>query len=110
MRDVKHKAQGTRTEVTELVGMVKSYALQETVGPLKQIGRALAFGSAAALMFGIAAVLFLVGLLRVLQTETGSLFGGEWTWVPYLLTIIAAVVFLGVAAALALRPPRTGQP
>jgi hypothetical protein len=97
------KAGDTKTELTDLVGMLKTYALQETVGPLKQIGRTLAFGSAAALLFGVAAVLTLVAVLRVLQTETGHLFAGEWSWVPYLLTIGAALVLLGLAAALGLR-------
>lgn len=103
MPDAKQKVGETRTEVSELISLVKAYALQETVGPLKQIGRTLAFGSAAALMFGTAAVLSLVALLRALQGETGTLFGGEWTWVPYLLTVAAAIIFLGLAAAVGLR-------
>jgi hypothetical protein len=103
MPEAKQKASETKTEITELVGLIKSYALQETVGPLKRIGRALAFGSAAAFMFGIAAVLSLVAVLRVLQGETGHLFAGEWSWAPYLLTIAAAFVILGLAAALGLR-------
>ncbi|MGO9559821.1 MAG: hypothetical protein ACLPQS_03380 [Acidimicrobiales bacterium] len=110
MPDAKQKATDTRTEATELVGMIKTYAIQETLGPLKQIGRTLAFGSAAAVLFGIAAVLSLVGLLRALQTETGSVFAGEWTWVPYVLTLIAAIAFLGAAAALVLRSPRSEKP
>lgn len=110
MSDAKDKASGTRTEVTELVGLVKTYALQETLGPFKQIGRVLAFGSAAAVLFGIAAVLSLVGLLRALQSETGTVFAGEWTWVPYLLTVAGGVVFLGLVAALGLRSPRNEKP
>ncbi|MGO9197794.1 MAG: hypothetical protein ACLQK4_11800 [Acidimicrobiales bacterium] len=110
MADTKQKATDARTEVAELIALIKAYAIQETLGPLKRIGRTLAFGSAAAVTFGIAAVLSLVGLLRALQTETGSAFAGEWTWVPYLLTVIAAVAFLGAAAALALRSPRSEQP
>ncbi len=96
-----------RTEVAELVEMVKSYVLQETLGPLKHIGRTLAFGSAAAALFGLAAVLSLVGVLRVFQTETGSVFAGEWSWVPYVLTSLTALAFLGAAAAIGLRPPRS---
>jgi hypothetical protein len=98
-----HKVSETKTEVTELVGLVKAYALQETVGPLKRIGRTIAFGSAAAVVFGIASVLTLVGVLRLLQTDTGHVFAGEWDWVPYLLTIGAGFLMLGAAAALVLR-------
>jgi hypothetical protein len=103
MPEAKGKASETKTELTELVGLIKAYALQETVGPLKRIGRTLAFGAAAAFMFGIAAVLSLVAVLRVLQSETGHVFAGEWSWAPYLLTIAAAAVILAVAAALGLR-------
>jgi hypothetical protein len=103
MPEAKQKASETKTEVAELVALIKAYVLQETVGPLKRIGRMLAFGSAAAVLFGIAAVLSLVAVLRVLQTETGRVFAGEWSWVPYLLTIAAAMVLLGLAAAIGLR-------
>lgn len=110
MPDEQHDSGGPRADVSELVGLVKTYALQETVGPLKQVGRTLAFGSAAALMFGIASLLSLVGLLRALQTETGSVFAGEWSWAPYLITVVAAVALLGVGAAIGLRTPRSEKP
>jgi hypothetical protein len=110
MPDAKQKATDTRTEATELVAMIKAYAIQETLGPLKQIGRTLAIGSATAVLFGIAAVLSLVGLLRALQTETGSAFAGEWTWVPYLLTLVVAVAVIGAAAFVVLRSPRSEKP
>jgi len=71
MPDAKQKATDTRTEATELVAMIKAYAIQETLGPLKQIGRTLAIGSATAVLFGIAAVLSLVGLRR--RVDLGAL-------------------------------------
>ncbi len=103
MPQAKQKAGETKTEVAELVALIKAYVLQETVGPLKGIGRQLAFSSAAAFLFGLAAVLTLVAVLRALQTETGRVFAGEWSWVPYLLTVAAAMVLLGLAAAVGLR-------
>ena len=96
-------ASEAKSDLIELVGMVKAYALQETVRPLKTIGRTLAFGLAAAVCFGVASVLALVALLRALQGETGTVFAGEWSWVPYLLTVVGAVVGLGIGAALTLR-------
>jgi hypothetical protein len=108
MPDAKAKASETKTHVTELAGLIKAYALQETVAPLKTIGRNLAFGAAAALMLGTASVLSLVALLRALQTETGSLFAGEWNWAPYGLTGIAGLVFLGAAGAFMLKKKTKG--
>lgn len=106
MSDAKAKAGATSHEVGELVDLLKAYLLQETVTPLKRIGRELAFGAAAAIMFAAAAILSLVALLRALQGETGTLFAGEWSWVPYLLTSVAGCIFLGLAAARLLKSPK----
>lgn|SRR5579875_3098707 len=103
MPDAASSARGTKAEIGELVGLIKAYALEQTVGPLKRAARTLAFGSAAAVMLGIAAALSLIALLRALQTETGTVFSGEWNWAPYLLTAVAGMLFLGLAAALMLR-------
>lgn len=98
---------GTASELSELVDLIRRYVMQETVEPLKRIGRGLAFGSAAAVTLGIGLVLLLVGLLRALQTETGSVFAGEWSWAPYFLTVIAGTAALGIAAVMVLRSSGT---
>lgn len=103
MSETSRRAGGTKTELIELVGLLKTYTIQETAEPLKRIGRTLAFGSASAVLLGIAAVLSLIAVLRALQEETGTLFAGEWNWAPYLLTAIAGMIFLGVAAVVGLR-------
>jgi hypothetical protein len=36
--------------------------------------------------------------LRALQTETGSTFGGNLTWLPYVITAGAAIVVMALAA------------
>jgi hypothetical protein len=95
------------TEVSELVDLLKRYLLQETVEPLKAMGRTLGFGVGAAMMFGIGGVFLLVGVLRVLETETGTFFGGDWSWAPYGLTILAGIAVIGCAAAILLRTPRS---
>ncbi|MGH9172669.1 MAG: hypothetical protein ACRD0Z_17685 [Acidimicrobiales bacterium] len=99
----------TKGDVGEFVDLTKRYVLQETLGPLKSIGRTLAFGSAAAVTFGVASVLGLVGVLRVLETETGSRFAGSWTWLPYVITIGAGVLILLIAAFILLRSSRSAE-
>jgi hypothetical protein len=47
--------------------------------------------------------LLLLGLLRLLQTETGTSFTGNLTWVPYLITLVVAVLLAVAAAAAANR-------
>lgn len=103
MPEARSSRGGGKVELSELITLLKAYVLQETIGPLKRAAKSLALGSAAAVMIGVAAVLSLVALLRALEEETGSVFAGEWNWAPYLLTVVAGVMFLGVAAALTLR-------
>ncbi len=86
----------------ELVDLLKDYARQETVGPLKGVGRYLAFGIAGSLLIAVSVVLLTLALLRALQTETGSVFTGSLNWIPYLITLlfVVAVAFLATRAIL----------
>jgi hypothetical protein len=95
----------TASEVSQLVDLLKRYVLQETVGPLKTMARTLGFGAAAAITFGLGGVFLLLGVLRVLETETGTIFTGDWSWAPYGLTIVAGLGVIGLAAAGLLRTP-----
>jgi hypothetical protein len=76
----------------ELKDLTVAYAKQETVEPIKLLGRYVALGVAGALLIGVGTVLLTFAGVRALQAETGTALTGNWTWVPYL----AAVVFLAV--------------
>ena len=91
------KREGLPGEVKELWALVVAYAKQETVDPLKSVGRSLAFGLAGAVALSLGLLLLLLGGLRALQTETGSTFAGRWSWAPYALTLLAAVAVAGLA-------------
>lgn len=86
------------TLATELWDLVRAYAKQETVEPLKGLGRSVGFGILGSLSLGLGVVLLAVGVLRVLQTETGDALDGNWSWVPYLVVL----VLCGAVTALAL--------
>ncbi len=81
--------------VIELRDLVVTYVKQETVVPLKQLGRYAGFGIGGAFLLGLGVVLLGVGGLRALQTETGDTFTGDWSWAPYL--IVFAALMLGAA-------------
>jgi hypothetical protein len=82
----------------DVVQLVLDYAKQETLEPLKGAARFVAFGVIGAVALSAGAMLLLLGLLRALQTETGSTFRGNWSWAPYLLTAVAATMVMGLAA------------
>lgn len=81
----------------EFKDLVVAYAKQETVDPLKQLGRFVGFGVAGSFVLALGVVLLLLGLLRGLQEL--SAFDDTWSFVPYLITLVAC----GIVAALAAR-------
>jgi cytochrome c biogenesis protein CcdA len=86
------------TEVaTELWELSLAYAKQETIDPLKGLGRFLGFGVMGAFLLGIGTSLLLLGGLRALQTETGSTFTGNWSWAPYLIVVAGGLALIGLA-------------
>ena len=82
--------------VLELKDLCIAYVRQETVVPLKQLGRYLAFGVAGSLFMGVGVLLLALGGLRLLQTETGTTFTGNWSWVPYIIVFAALMIGAGI--------------
>jgi hypothetical protein len=83
----------------ELWALTRDYARQETVDPLKGVGRYLAYGAAGALLGGIGVILLMLAGLRALQTETGTTFEGTWSWVPYVIVLVVAGAIAAYAFA-----------
>jgi hypothetical protein len=84
---------GENGSVGDVIDLVKAYARQETLGPLKGAGRWLGYGVAAAVCLAAGLVLVALGLLRFIQTQWDTVFDGAWSFVPYLivLVVVAAV-------------------
>lgn len=82
--------------VGDIVDLVKDYAKQETLGPLKGAGRWLALGSAGATFIGLGLVVVLLGILRLLQTELHA-FDGGFSWVPYVIVLALCLGMTWVA-------------
>jgi hypothetical protein len=96
---------GLRSTGSETLQLVIDYVKQETLDPLKGLGRFIIFGVAGSVALAIGLVILSVALLRLLQAETGSTFAGNLSWVPYL--IVTAVVV--AVAAIAVRAVSRGQ-
>lgn len=99
--------------LNELWETILTYAKQQTVDPLRQLGRYIGFGVAGALLIALGLVFLALGGLRALQVELGGRRGhvvvghghlsGNLAWIPY----GAAGLFCAVVAVvLATRIPR----
>jgi len=92
------KASRSAGQIGELVQLVKDYARQETVGPLKGAARWIGFGIAGALLIGGGTAFLVLGLLRMIQTEWPSTFEGRWmSLLPYFFGLLFCVFVAGLA-------------
>jgi hypothetical protein len=86
---------GLRHAGDDAFQLTVDYLKQETITPLKGLGRFLYMGIAGSFFLAFGFLMILIGILRLLQTETGTALYGNWSWVPY-----AVVVVLGVGVIL----------
>jgi hypothetical protein len=83
--------------VQELWELLKNYARQETVEPLKGLGRYLGYGVGGAALLSLGLFFLMLAALRVLQSETGDVFTGWLSAMPYLIVLFVAALVAGVA-------------
>lgn len=83
--------------------LILAYFKQETLTPLKGLVRKLLFGLFASVVAGIGVVLIALGVLRVLQKQTGSTFTGNLSWLPYIIVVVVLLAFLSGAVMIVLR-------
>ncbi len=79
-RTPKHDA--PQGPIGQTVQLVKDYARQETLGPLKGAGRWIAFGIVGAVLIGLGTAFLALGLLRMVQTEWPGTFQGAGPPLP----------------------------
>jgi hypothetical protein len=86
----------------EAARLTIDYAKQETVDPLKKLGKTIAFGAAGALTIGLGLVLLMLGALRGIQTlfgafdRSGRPMSEVNTWIPYALGIAVCLIVLTI--------------
>ena len=86
------KDKSVSTLAREFYELVVTYAKQETVDPIRDIGRYVGWGFAGALLIATGGVMLTLATLRAIEVETGRHLHGELTWVPYMGGILVAVV------------------
>lgn len=99
MANAKRDADDLGSLIRDIGTLVVGYVKQETIEPIRGLGRFVAFGAAGVVVGGLGLFLLVLGGLRLLQEETGSAFAGHLSFVPYLI----ALVVCGAVAGLAVR-------
>ena len=95
----------------EIQEMLVTYARQETVDPLKALGRYLGFGLAGAVAIFAGTFFLALGVLRLLQSQGDALAGGSFaSTVPYLVTLAVLLVAIGLLYILFSRARKKVQP
>lgn len=74
--------------VRDLWDLLVAYTRQETIEPLRNVGRFLFYGVGGMLVVTIGVFLLCMSALRALQTQTNGVFDGFWSWVPYLIVAV----------------------
>ncbi|HET6950562.1 MAG TPA: phage holin family protein [Acidimicrobiales bacterium] len=77
---------------SELWALTKDYARQETIDPLKGVGRYVGFGVAGALLLGLGVIMLMLSALRALQL--GDTLDGNLSWLPYLIVLVVAALLV----------------
>ncbi len=88
---------GDDLSIGGIVELVKTYAKQETLGPLRGAGRWLAYGALGTILLGSGVSLVLLGTLRLIQTEWEWAAEGSWSWVSYLVVLAVCVTVIVLA-------------
>jgi hypothetical protein len=94
--------------LTEIRDLTIDYAKQETVEPMRMLGRYVGLGIAGSLFIALGLILLVMAGVRALQVETGTALTGNWSWVPYLAAFVVLVVAAVLFASRISRRPKPG--
>jgi hypothetical protein len=89
---------GLRHAGDDAFQLTVDYLKQEVIEPLRGLGRFLYMGIAGSFFLAFGLLLILLGVLRLLQTETGTALSGDWSWVPYAVVVVLGLAVITAAA------------
>jgi hypothetical protein len=92
--DLKKGGASPKESATEVFGLVRDYAKQETVDPLKGLLTYVKKAFPGALLVGLGVIELMVAVLRVSQSEGSDIFDGRWSFAPYLITLAVSLIVL----------------
>jgi len=84
-----------KRDVDEIRDLIVRYIKEETIQPLKDMGRYAAYGALGSLFVGFGVMLLLLGVLRFLQ-EQFAVFNGTLSWIPYFIVALLALAVMAL--------------
>jgi hypothetical protein len=97
------------TSIEGVVTLVREYAKQETIGPLRGAGQWIGYGAIGALILGAGLALVLLGVLRLIQAEWDRAASGSLSWLAYVIVLVVCVVAIAIAVSRINKPTLTKE-
>jgi hypothetical protein len=94
---LKKDGSSPKESANEVFGLVRDYAKQETIDPLKGLLGFVKWGLIGALLVGIGVIELMIVVLRLVQAEASGVFDGRLSFVPYVITLAVATAVLLLA-------------
>ena len=85
--------------IRDLWRLLVSYSKQETIDPLRTLGRYLGFGIAGMSLVTLGVFMLTMSAMRAMQSMTGELFSGFWSWVPYVVAVLLLSAVIAVVVS-----------
>lgn len=82
-------------DLDEIKDLAFRYIKEETVQPVKDMGRFVVWGALGSLLVGFGFFFLLFGALRFLQ-EQFKVLDGTLSWIPYLIVVVLAAIIIAL--------------
>jgi hypothetical protein len=89
------RGNSVQRDLDEIKALALRYIKEETIQPIKEMGRFVLWGALGSLLVGFGYLFLLFGALRFLQNQFKVL-DGTLSWIPYLIVVALAAAVIGL--------------
>jgi flagellar biosynthesis protein FliQ len=89
------RGNSVQRDLDEIKTLALRYIKEETIQPIKEMGRFVLWGAVGSLLVGFGYFFLLFGALRFLQDQFKVL-DGTLSWIPYLIVVVLSAMVIGL--------------
>jgi hypothetical protein len=89
------RGNSVQRDLDDIKALALRYIKEETIQPIKEMGRFVLWGAVGSLLVGFGYFFLLFGALRFLQHQFRVL-DGTLSWIPYLIVVALAALIIGL--------------